>query len=58
MITANILEYNEIPEYLDNYFVIQYDYSLKQKNISMPNNIDICGVRLDTAINVDTGWGG
>ena len=25
---ANILEYNEIPEYLDNYFVILYEYSL------------------------------
>jgi len=24
----------------------------------MPNNIDISCVRLDTTINVDTGWGG
>ena len=31
---------------------------LKFNSISMPNNIDIFGVRLDTANNVDTGGGG
>ena len=25
---ANILEYNEIPEFLNRYFVILYEYSL------------------------------
>ena len=30
---------------------------LKFNSISIPNNIDIFGVRLDTANNVDTGGG-